>query len=120
MFVGVSANIDGGATTPLGFVCSQEKHSFEVVGATTEQQSNNQSEQTEDRRENLNDQDLDETVSALDCCPGFICGPRPGTYSEGSAASANAALEPLMPTLTPQIKLHMPTSVPLQNRAYPV
>lgn len=98
----------------------KEKHSFEVVGATTQQQSNNQSEKTENRREDLDNQDLDETVNALDTCHGFTCIPCPKTYSEGSAASANAALEPLMPTLTPQIMLHIPTSKPLQKRAYPV
>ena len=42
------------------------------------------------------------------------------TYSVGSAASASAALLPLMPTHTPQIKLHMPTVIPAQNSAYPV
>lgn len=42
------------------------------------------------------------------------------TYREGSAASASAALLPLMPTQTPQIKLHMPTVMPAQNNAYPV
>jgi hypothetical protein len=38
----------------------------------------------------------------------------------GSAASANAALLPLIPTLTPQIKLHIPTVNPDQNSANPV
>lgn len=41
-------------------------------------------------------------------------------YSDGSAASARAALLPLMPTQTPQIRLHMPTVRPAQNNAYPV
>lgn len=41
-------------------------------------------------------------------------------HREGSAASASAALLPLMPTQTPQIKLHMPTVMPAQNNAYPV
>ena len=41
-------------------------------------------------------------------------------YSEGSAASARAALLPLIPTDTPQTKLHIPTVIPAQNRAYPV
>lgn len=36
--------------------------SLEVVCAAAEQQSNDESEQTEDGREDLNDQDLDETV----------------------------------------------------------
>lgn len=38
----------------------------------------------------------------------------------GSAASAKAALLPLIPTETPQIKLHMPTVNPAQKSAYPV
>jgi hypothetical protein len=42
------------------------------------------------------------------------------TYKDGSAASARAALLPLMPTQTPQIRLHMPTVNPAQNSAYPV
>jgi hypothetical protein len=42
------------------------------------------------------------------------------THSAGSAASASAALLPLMPTQTPQIRLHIPTVNPAQNRAYPV
>jgi hypothetical protein len=98
----------------------EKEYSFEVVGATAQQQSNDQTEQAKNRREDLDDQDLDETAKALDTCHGFICHQCPETYSEGSAASANAALEPLIPTLTPQIRLHMPTRVPLQKRAYPV
>ena len=39
--------------------------SLEVVCAAAEQQSNDESEQTEDGREDLNDQDLDETISTL-------------------------------------------------------
>lgn len=42
------------------------------------------------------------------------------TYKLGSAASARAAPLPLMPTETPHIKLHIPTVIPDQNRAYPV
>lgn len=41
-------------------------------------------------------------------------------YRVGSAASANAALLPLMPTATPQMRLHIPTVRPDQNNAYPV
>jgi hypothetical protein len=94
--------------------------SFEVVRATAEKQSNDESEQAENRREDLNDQDLDETVDVSAIC-GYLCHTvHPVTHSEGSAASAKAALEPLIPTLTPQIKLHMPTNTPLQNSAYPV
>ncbi len=39
------------------------------------------------------------------------------THKVGSAASANAAPLPLMPTDTPQIKLHNPTVKPAQNTA---
>jgi hypothetical protein len=42
------------------------------------------------------------------------------TNSDGSAASASAALLPTTPTLTPQAKLHIPTVNPAQNSAYPV
>ena len=89
--------------------------SLEVVCTAAKQQSNDESEQAEDGREDLNDQDLDETVNTL--AVPVLSISHPQTYSEGSAASAKAALEPLMPTLTPQIKLHMPTSTPLQNSA---
>jgi hypothetical protein len=94
--------------------------SFEVVRATAEKQSNDESEEAEDGREDLNDQDLDETVDMSATCGYLRHTVHPKTHSEGSAASARAALEPLMPTLTPQIKLHMPTKTPLQNSAYPV
>jgi hypothetical protein len=39
--------------------------SLEVVCAAAKQQTDDESEQTEDRREDLNDQDLDETVKTL-------------------------------------------------------
>ena len=39
------------------------------------------------------------------------------TYKLGSAASASAALLPLMPTETPHIRLHIPTVNPDQKRA---
>ncbi len=44
-------------------------------------------------------------------------GGRGTTHSEGSAASANAAPLPLMPTDTPQIRLQKPTVMPVQNMA---
>jgi hypothetical protein len=50
----------------------EKKHLFEVVGATAQQQSNDQSEQTKDRREDLNNQNLDETVNALEPILGFV------------------------------------------------
>lgn len=39
------------------------------------------------------------------------------TYKLGSAASASAALLPLIPTETPHIRLHIPTVNPDQKRA---
>lgn len=42
------------------------------------------------------------------------------TYRVESAASAKAALLPLMPTDTPQMRLHIPTVTPDQKRAKPV
>ena len=39
------------------------------------------------------------------------------TNKFGSAASASAALEPVIPTQTPQRRLHTPTVSPPQNRA---
>ena len=42
------------------------------------------------------------------------------THRLGSAASASAALLPLIPTETPQMRLHMPTVMPAQKSAYPV
>ena len=42
------------------------------------------------------------------------------SYKLGSAASASAALLPLIPTETPHTKLHSPTVMPAQNKAYPV
>ena len=39
------------------------------------------------------------------------------TYKLGSAASASAALLPLIPTETPHIRLHIPTVNPDQNSA---
>lgn len=41
------------------------------------------------------------------------------TKSWGSAASANAAVEPVMPTLTPQRRLQRPTVSPPQNSENP-
>lgn len=118
MVVGVSATTQSGAARPvlgLANFALKIRCSFEVVGTTAQQQSDDESEEAEDRREDLNDQDLDETSDEL-VIRDHACV-RPLTYSEGSAASAKAALEPLIPTLTPQIKLHMPTSTPLQNNA---
>ena len=43
----------------------QSTCSLEVVCAAAKQQSNDESEQTEDGREDLDDQDLDETIDTL-------------------------------------------------------
>ena len=42
------------------------------------------------------------------------------TNSDGSAASPNAAVEPVMPTDTPHRRLQTPTVRPPQKRANPV
>jgi len=42
------------------------------------------------------------------------------TNKSGSAASDRAAVDPVMPTQTPQRKLHAPTVRPPQKRANPV
>jgi hypothetical protein len=55
----------------------EKEYSFEVVGATAQQQSNDQTEQAKDGREDLNNQNLDETVNALVTCRGLICHLRP-------------------------------------------
>jgi hypothetical protein len=92
--------------------------SLEIFRVTLHQQTNDQAEQSKNSSKDLNGENLDESSIvnkkhlrsyALAC-----------TYSVASAASARAALLPLMPTQTPQIKLHMPTVSPAQNNAYPV
>lgn len=42
------------------------------------------------------------------------------TNKAGSAASARAAVDPVMPTQTPQSRLHAPTVRPPQNSANPI
>lgn len=88
--------------------------SVEVLCGALHQQSNDKTKQTKDGTEDLNNENLDETA---DLSVAKFETWRGDTYSEGSAASANAALLPLIPTETPQIKLHMPTVKPAQNRA---
>ena len=92
------------------------RSSFEIVCVALHEESNDQAEQSKDSSEDLNRENLDE--------PKYVSQESDSvywkTYSVGSAASANAALLPLMPTQTPQIKLHMPTVMPAQNSAYPV
>jgi hypothetical protein len=94
-------------TLPLLHIWSLSRH----------QQANDETEQAQDRAEDLNDKNLDEPAKSLMGVPffnGFA------TYSAGSAASANAALLPFIPTDTPQIRLHIPTVIPPQNSAKPV
>jgi hypothetical protein len=92
--------------------------SLEVLCATLHEQSNNEAEQSKNSSKDLNGEDLDEpnTVSK----PLSTRAKAMETHIAGSAASARAALLPLMPTQTPQIRLHIPTVNPAQNRAYPV
>ncbi|KAH3673074.1 hypothetical protein WICMUC_003907 [Wickerhamomyces mucosus] len=42
------------------------------------------------------------------------------TNNDESAASEIAAVEPVIPTAIPQIKLATPTVIPAQNNEYPV
>lgn len=100
----------------LSFTCHSSVHmcSVEVLCSALHKQSNNKTEQTKNGTKDFNDENLNETVIwSVAGCRGQIHS----TYSEGSAASANAALLPLMPTETPQIKLHMPTVSPAQKSA---
>jgi len=83
-----------------------------------QQQPNDQSEKSKHRAEDLDNENLDETIDQRK--HGYDERLDGQTYSVGSAASASAALLPLMPTDTPQIKLHIPTVNPAQNKAYPV
>lgn len=92
----------------------------EFTSLLGEKQANNEAEQAKDGAEDLDDQDLDESMDTHDTVSGFATAdkrPCSNTYSVGSAASASAAPLPLMPTATPQTRLHMPTVRPDQNRA---
>ena len=91
--------------------------SVEVLCRTLHEQSNDETEQTKDGTKDLDNENLDETAKESVKTSGIQ---RSRTYSEGSAASANAALLPLIPTETPQTRLQMPTVSPAQNSAYPV
>lgn len=96
----------------------------EVTCLSGEKQADNEAKQAEDRAEDLDDEDLDESrttqIISVRGSTTAIKQPGPVTYSVGSAASASAAPLPLMPTETPQTRLHMPTVRPDQNRAKPV
>lgn len=66
MFVGVSAGQEAAPFRKRVVLSSlQVTCSLEVVCTAAKQQSNDESEQAEDGREDLNDQDLDETTNTL-------------------------------------------------------
>lgn len=91
--------------------------SVEIWCVALYEQTDDEAEKPKDRAEDLNDEYLDEPnpVSVYEV---LHLGRMP--YRVGSAASANAALLPLMPTETPHIKLQVPTVIPAQNNANPV
>lgn len=89
---------------------------LKVVSITLHEQPDDETEETENGSKDFDGENLDESAEVRTISRRAIgC-----THSEGSAASARAALLPLMPTQTPQIRLHMPTVNPAQNSAYPV
>jgi hypothetical protein len=102
----------------------------EFVGLARDEEPNNEAKKTKNGAEDFNHQDLDEAarMDKSAACPKLDCFlwrrnkkiAQPNAYREGSAASARAAPLPLMPTATPQTRLHMPTVIPDQKRAYPV
>lgn len=89
----------------------------EFACTSREQEADDETEQTEDGAEDLNDKDLYKSVTMLDV--DWIATDFSSAHKLGSAASARAALLPLIPTDTPQIRLHAPTSTPDQKMAYP-
>lgn len=91
---------------------------LKIICAALQQQSNDQTEESKDGREDLNDENLHKSGHPVSFDLPLLFPM--STHSAGSAASANAALDPLMPTLTPHTRLHMPTSKPAQNSAKPV
>lgn len=46
----------------LGFISMTEKLLFEFIGSSGHQESNNQAEETQDRAEDFNNEDLDESA----------------------------------------------------------
>ena len=84
------------------------------------EQADNKTEQSQDRAENLNDKYFNEPRKQGLPKKSSVWVGNNLAYRLGSAASASAALLPLIPTDTPQIKLHIPTVIPDQNSAYPV
>lgn len=91
--------------------------SLKVLCVALHQQSNDKSKQSENSGKDFDSENLDEPNRKLASSWSLRMWV---TCSAGSAASARAALLPLMPTQTPQIRLHMPTVSPAQKRAYPV
>ena len=99
-------------------------HLFEIGRFSGDEKTNYQTKETQDRTEDLDHEDLDKPGSSVS---GSRWKDVKGenkeigwTHKLGSAASARAALLPLIPTEIPQTKLHMPTVTPAQKRAYPV
>ncbi len=94
----------------------------EIEGLAGDKQTNNEAKEAQNGAEDLDDENLDETgdcLSVTNVCQGQRAEGE-ATHSVGSAASANAAPLPLIPTARPQTKLHMPTIRPDQKRANPV
>lgn len=86
------------------------------MSITLHEQPDDETEETKNGSKDLDGENLDESAEVRKASRRKLGV----THSEGSAASARAALLPLMPTQTPQIRLHMPTVNPAQNSAYPV
>jgi multidrug resistance efflux pump len=84
-------------------------------GFALDQQADDKTEKSKDRAKNLDDENLDESGLKVRAKSKGRRGEV--AYRPGSAASASAALLPLIPTDTPQMRLHMPTVKPAQNRA---
>jgi hypothetical protein len=91
--------------------------SLEILRVTLHKQPDDEAKQPKDSSEDLNSENLDKSGAVSALVTQRYGG---ATYNDGSAASARAALLPLMPTQTPQIRLHIPTVNPAQNNAYPV
>jgi hypothetical protein len=80
-----------------------------------DEKTDDKTEKAKDRTEDLDNKDLDKSgVGISDMVQANVIWE---PYRPGSAASARAALLPLMPTDTPQMRLHAPTVNPAQNRA---
>lgn len=93
--------------------------SLKVLRVALHEQADDKTKQSKDSSKDLNGKDFDESIIVSMPKVVLVYSFRE-THSAGSAASARAALLPLMPTQTPQIRLHIPTVRPAQNNAYPV